>query len=112
MKELRQTPLRQVACEGCKAPMVFIVSKETRSLPPKQQRKIPCDPPLITIEAVDAKTPGSKDIISVVLDDGSIRRGRRVDGSQATLGFGERVTGRITHFASCPVADRFRGRRK
>lgn len=86
-------------CRACKKPIIFI--KSTKG------NLIPCDPDLITVENIPGKYIDLNDsnklkesVLKVVHPDG--RAGKLSDLK----------TGYISHFATCPEANKFRRKDK
>lgn len=78
-------------CKGCGQEIIWVKAKSGKS--------IPCNPDLIAyIEDPDGD-------LSIVTHDGRVIKAREYDGITACDDFG-----RISHFATCPQADRFRRR--
>lgn len=86
-------------CRGCGAPVVF-VRMRSGSL-------MPCDPERVTVYL----GAGGPPFVSIVTDEGEVVCGRD-DRSAGELFFVSSATGRVSHFATCPHAGKFRrGRR-
>ena len=86
-------------CTSCGAPIVFVLSA-------KKRRRIPCDPDLVELVA----DVHGKEV--VITDAGEYQRGWTPTAA-AKDREARRVVGRISHFATCPHADKHRkGRRK
>ena len=85
---------RTTPCRGCGADIAFIKTTAGKSMP--------VDP--MPISFVQAGGPNT-----YVMADGSVQRGRepRWDEDQVVTMIGYR-----SHFATCPAADRFSGRKK
>lgn len=78
-------------CKGC--------GKEIRFIRSKAGRSIPCDAQPVRY----IKNPRGQD--SIVTEDGEVIRGTVVNVQTLATGVGY-----ISHFATCPQADRFRRR--
>ena len=85
---------RTVPCRGCGQEIAFIKTAKGKTMP-------------VNPEAVYFIPAGGPN--TYVMVDGSIQRGREPDtedwGKPAQIGY-------ISHFATCPAADSFRGKRK
>lgn len=81
-------------CQSCKAPIVWVVTATGH--------RIPLDPPVV--EIVVGRGPAS-----VTDDAGVTHRGTPTETAQPEM-FAEVVRGRISHYATCPDADAWRGR--
>ena len=84
---------RITTCRGCGAEIAFIKTTKGKSMP-------------VTPEAVTFIDGGGPN--TYVMADGSVRRGRSPEYGDR----GELMTGYISHFATCPEADRFHKKRK
>ena len=78
-------------CKGCGREIIWVKAKKGKS--------IPCDPNLIAY----TEDPNGK--LTVVTHDGRVIKAHEYDGVTPCDDFG-----RISHFATCPMADRFRKR--
>ena len=85
-------------CQGCSAPIEWI---ETRT-----GRRIPLDPAVVEVVPLERGT------VTAVTSDGGVVRGELVGSPRAVEAEGlfgaPRVSGRISHFATCPQALKFR----
>lgn len=82
-------------CRGCGAPIAWIKTKDGKLMP--------CNPEEIEIDVGGAKTT------IIITDDGKLEYGSPVDKYDL---FPPDMTakGRVSHFATCPKAERFRKR--
>lgn len=78
-------------CRGCGERIGFIKTKAGKTMPVN----------LKPMEFIPAGGPNT-----YVMEDGTVQRGRERDWADT----GETSTGYISHFATCPEADRFRKR--
>lgn len=84
-------------CRSCGAPVVFIRTVNGASMP--------CDPDLVTIYLADIRQPHLVSV-TVTTDEGETHRG--YSSKPAGELFERTVTGRVSHFATCPEARRHR----
>lgn len=96
--------MAESTCSSCGAPVVW------RTRPPAAEgakpKPIPCDPLRILIR-VDVA--GDQADTTLVCEDGVTRRGLRVQNvREKGLQLGTYCTGRVSHFATCPDAERHR----
>ena len=85
---------RTTQCRGCGADIAFIRTTAGRSMP--------VDP--FSIVFVPAGGPNT-----YVMPDGSVKRGREPKSNEDQV---ETMIGYRSHFATCPAADKFSGRKK
>lgn len=89
--------MRTTQCRSCGAEIGFIKTTAGKTMP------------------VDAKSvyfmPDPLATEVFVLPDGTVERGRHLTEDTAPLN-GEPVIGYVSHFATCPEADKFRKKRK
>ncbi len=93
-------------CQSCAQPLVWVHSA--------RGRPIPCDPAPRTVFVPSRAMPVLGDLVAVVTEAGTIQRGydlglplREDLSTQGVL-----VTGRVSHFATCPERAAWRGRRR
>ena len=82
-------------CKACGAPIIWVKTKDGKH--------VPCNPEEIEIDPAGAKT------MCVVTDDGGLEWGSPVNRDSLFLP-DRTVTGRVSHFATCPAANKFRKR--
>ena len=85
-------------CSSCGAQVVYIVTA-------KAGKPMPCDPELVTIYLADQRQPHLIPV-TVTTDEGTTHRG--YSSKPAGELFERTVTGRVSHFATCPEAARHR----
>jgi hypothetical protein len=92
---------RLAECRGCRAPIVWVVMRESG-------RPMPCDPDLV--EAWIDETAGkAATTLALVTEDGAMRIGRPLSDMPADgAPTAERVTGRVPHWGTCPDRARFK----
>jgi hypothetical protein len=80
-------------CKGCGAPIIWIRTKDGKHMP--------CNPEDIEIDIAGAKTT------AIITEDGRLEFGSPVNPNDLfppTM----TVKGRVSHFATCPAAGKFR----
>jgi hypothetical protein len=85
-------------CSSCGAEVVYVVTA-------KAGKPMPCDPELVTVHLASLPQPHLVPV-TVTTDEGATHRG--YSSMPAGELFDRTVTGRVSHFATCPEAARHR----